>query len=156
MQIAVIGNSEATPEQYEMALEVGRLIAKAGHIAITGGRTGVMEAVARGVSLEGGISVGILPSADGSDANPYNTVNIPTGMGYTRNALNIHAADLVLVVGGSTGTLNEMTYAWMFGKPMYVLKGSQGYGEEFAGRSFDGKHSGEVEVIELSELSKLW
>lgn len=154
-QVCVIGNSEATPEQYKIALEVGRIIAQSGHIAITGGRTGVMEGVARGARIEGGISVGILPSADNSDSNEFNTINIPTGMGYTRNALNIYAADVVLIVGGSTGTLNEMTFAWMYDKPMYAIEGSGGYGEQWIGRAFDDRKEGEVMSVPLDSLKHL-
>jgi uncharacterized protein (TIGR00725 family) len=154
-QICVIGNAEPTPEQYKIALEVGRIVAQAGHVSITGGRSGVMEAVARGAHIEGGISVGILPSNDLSDSNEFNTINIPTGMGYTRNALNIYAADLVLIVGGATGTLNEMTFAWMYGKPMYAIEGSGGYGEQWIGKAFDDRRDDEVRGVNLDDLKEL-
>lgn len=154
-QICVIGNAEPTPEQYEIAVEVGRIVAQVGHVSITGGRSGVMEAVARGAHIEGGISVGILPSDDMKDSNDFNTINIPTGMGYTRNALNIYAADVVLIVGGATGTLNEMTFAWMYGKPMYAIEGSGGYGEQWIGKGFDDRRTDVVRGVSLDNLKCL-
>jgi len=154
-QICVIGNAEPTSEQYQLAIEVGRIITQTGHVSITGGRSGVMEAVARGAKIEGGVSVGILPSHDMSDSNEFNTINIPTGMGYTRNALNIYAADLVIIVGGSTGTLNEMTFAWMYAKPMYAIIGSGGYGEEWIGKAFDDRREDKVRGVALDQLYSL-
>ncbi|MFL5840157.1 MAG: TIGR00725 family protein, partial [Thermoleophilaceae bacterium] len=48
MNIAVIGASEATPEQLEQALAAGRRLAELGAVVVTGGRGGVMEAACRG------------------------------------------------------------------------------------------------------------
>ena len=111
IQVCIIGNSQATPHQMEVAEAAGRILASHGHTVVTGGRTGVMEAAAKGAREAGGIAVGILPTEDTSSSNSYNNVVIPTGMGYTRNALNILAAKAVICVGGMVGMVLTGVFA---------------------------------------------
>jgi uncharacterized protein (TIGR00725 family) len=75
-----------------------------------------MEAACRGAKQAGGTTVGILPGADRSAANPFVDVAIPTGLGEARNALVVRAADAVIAVGGAYGTLSEIALALKAGK----------------------------------------
>ena len=88
---------------------------------MTGGRGGVMEAASKGAREAGGTTLGILPDADRSQANPWLTVAVPTGMGEARNALVVRAADGVIAVGGEWGTLSEIALARKTGKPVVAL-----------------------------------
>ena len=126
--IGVIGSSSNVPENvYKLAEEVGRLIAEAGCILVTGGGPGIMEATSRGAKLAGGLVVGILPEGDRHGANAYLDVAIPTGVGYAlRNITTIRSSDSVIMIRGSSGTLNEVTQAYAHGKPLTVLQGSGG------------------------------
>ena len=87
-------------------------------MVVCGGLGGVMEAAARGCASAGGTSVGIVPGEDRADSNPYLTVALATGMGETRNALVVGAADVVIAVGGGFGTLSEMALAARAGTPI--------------------------------------
>ena len=78
IQIAVIGDSEADEKSQELAEEVGRLLAENGVVVLSGGRGGVMEATFKGVKNGNGTTVGILPSGDKSEANPYTDITIVT------------------------------------------------------------------------------
>jgi uncharacterized protein (TIGR00725 family) len=118
--ISVIGTSTASRKIYDLALEVGRLLARRGWIVACGGRGGVMEAVCRGVSEEGGISIGFLPG-DLDEANPYVTIPVPTGIGEARNFLVVNAGRGVISIGGAFGTLSEVGFALRSGKPMVGL-----------------------------------
>jgi len=80
-----------------------------------------MEAAARGASEAGGLTVGILPGDSADDANAYIGVPIPTGMGHARNVVNVLAADAVVGVGGSYGTVSEMALAVKMGKPVFAV-----------------------------------
>jgi uncharacterized protein (TIGR00725 family) len=51
------------------------------------------------------------------------TVVIPTGLGELRNALLVRAADAVIAVGGSWGTLSEIALARRTGVPVICLGG---------------------------------
>src|SRR3954453_9833972 len=59
--VAVIGASNARPEDLEQAENAGRRLAELGAIVVTGGRRGVMEAACRGAKDGGGLTVVILP-----------------------------------------------------------------------------------------------
>ena len=113
-----MGAGTATDPLRRVAEETGRLLAQAGAIVVTGGRTGVMEAASKGAREAGGLTLGILPGSDRSEANPYVQVAVPTGMGEARNALVVRAADGVIAIGGEWGTLSEIALARKGGKPV--------------------------------------
>ena len=113
-----MGAGTATDPVRRVAEETGRLLAEAGAIVVTGGRTGVMEAASKGAREAGGLTLGILPGGNRSEANPYVQVAVPTGMGEARNALVVRAADGVIAIGGEWGTLSEIALARKGGKPV--------------------------------------
>jgi uncharacterized protein (TIGR00725 family) len=118
--IAVVGPSAATPAEHALGEEVGRLIAEAGAVLVCGGLGGLMEAAASGCAKAGGRSVGVVPG-DRSEANPYLTVAVATGMGEARNAIVVRTADAVIAVAGEFGTLSEIALALKMGKPVIGL-----------------------------------
>jgi len=120
--IAVIGGSDASPEEVKLAEEVGRELAKQGAIVVCGGLSGVMEAACRGASSAGGLTIGILPGDSAKAANPYVQIPIATGLGYARNVLVAKSAQAVIAIGGSYGTLSEIAYALQGNIPVIGLK----------------------------------
>jgi uncharacterized protein (TIGR00725 family) len=116
--VAVIGPGD---EPTVAAAEVGRLLAERGATLVCGGRGGAMEAACRGAKEADGLTVGILPGADRSDANPFVDVALPTGLGEARNALVVGAADAVIAIGGGYGTLSEIALALKAGKRVIGL-----------------------------------
>ena len=119
--IAVVGPSAGTPAELALGEAVGRRIAEAGAVLVCGGMGGVMEAAAGGCAEAGGRSVGILPTDDRLDANPYVTVAVATGMGEGRNSIVVRTADAVIAVHGEFGTLSEIALALKMGKPVVGL-----------------------------------
>ena len=120
--IAVVGPAQATPDELEEAEEVGRLLAAGGHVVVTGGHGGVMEAASRGAAVNNGLVVGILPGLE-RDANPFVTVGLPTGLGEMRNALIVRSADAVICVGTSWGSLSEVALAVRTRVPVVLIGG---------------------------------
>jgi uncharacterized protein (TIGR00725 family) len=116
--VAVIGPGD---EPTVAAAEVGRLLAERGATLVCGGRGGAMEAACRGAKEADGLTVGILPGADRSEANPFVDVVVPTGLGEARNALVVGAADAVIAIGGGYGTLSEIALALKAGKRVIGL-----------------------------------
>lgn len=118
----------------ELAVQLGAAIARQGCILITGATTGLPDFVARAFRQNGGFALGVSPAENrqehvsryglpesGADAIIY------TGFGYKgRNVINVRSADIVLIFGGATGTLNEFTIAYDEGKTIGVLEGSGG------------------------------
>ena len=122
--VGVVGPSgDPGPVVLRDAEEVGRLLAVAGAVVVTGGGTGVMAAASRGATAAGGTALGILPGSDRREANPHLTLSVPTGLGEMRNALIVRAVDALVAVGGSWGTLSEVALACRTGVPFVALDG---------------------------------
>ena len=119
--IAVIGGAEPSPPEARLAEEVGRQLAIKGAILVCGGLGGVMEAACRGAQSEGGITIGILPGESRQAANPYVQIPIVTGIGYARNLAVVKSAQAVIAIGGSYGTLSEISHALQGGIPVIGL-----------------------------------
>jgi uncharacterized protein (TIGR00725 family) len=152
--IGVIGNAsrpgvELPALLLAAAAEVGRHIAEAGAVLITGGTGGVMEAASKGAREAGGFSIGFLPQADLSHANPYLDVALPTGMGTMRNLLTARCCDALIMVGGGVGTLNELTIAYDVGTPVVAVRGSGGWSDRIVHSLVDGRWLDERRVAEL-------
>ena len=120
--MSVVGSGQASGELYEKAREVGRRVARRGGTVVCGGRSGVMEAVARGATEAGGTAIGVLPDEDRERANEYLSLSIATGMGHARNLAVVCTGDVVVAVGGEYGTLSEMGLALKVGRPVVALE----------------------------------
>jgi uncharacterized protein (TIGR00725 family) len=123
-QVAVIGSARCEPDSEAARLgeEVGRLLAEAGVTLVCGGLTGVMEAACRGASEAGGEAIGIVPGHDVSEANPYCTHVVATGIGHARNLAVVSSGDAVIAIGGEWGTLSEIGFARAIGRPVIALR----------------------------------
>lgn len=138
--IGIIGDSEIeNPEEISFCEKLGEELAKRGFVIISGGRTGVMEAVSKGAKKVDGLTIGILPSGSKNEANPYIDIPIPTNLGWTRNSIVPLASDILIAVGGKAGTLSEMAYGWMYGKPIIGVVGFGGWSEKLAGKKIDDR-----------------
>lgn len=143
IKIGVIGRArregeELPPALLEAAEQVGAAIATSGAVLVSGGTGGVMEASCKGAQEAGGLTVGFLPHADPSHANPYLDLVFPTGLGTVRNVLTARCSDAVIVVGGGVGTLNEMTLAYDYAVPIVALAGTGGWGDRIRDVLIDG------------------
>ena len=120
--VAVIGPNDASDAEVTRAAEVGALLADAGAVVLTGGLDGVMAAATDAAAAAGAVTVALLPGHDRRVAPAGATVAIPTGLGEMRNALLVRAADAVIAVGGSWGTLSEIALAMRTGVPLVCLE----------------------------------
>jgi uncharacterized protein (TIGR00725 family) len=116
--VTVIGGSTATEEENNFGFRLGCLLALHGFSVVCGGGSGVMEAVCRGCSESGGLSLGILPGEKTDSANLFVSIAIPTGMGVSRNRIVVLSGEVVCAVGGSYGTLSEIAFALQAKKPV--------------------------------------
>ncbi|MEJ2205951.1 MAG: TIGR00725 family protein [Gemmatimonadota bacterium] len=121
LRIAVVGAAAAAPGDYEDARALGAALAEAGAVVLCGGHGGVMEGVARGAAEAGGLVVGLLRGEDSESANSWITLPLATGLGDARNALIVRAAEAVVAVGGSWGTLSEIALASKMGLAVGTL-----------------------------------
>ena len=118
VQVAVIGSGS---EHEAHAEQVGRLLAERGATVVTGGLGSVMAAAARGAKSAGGTTIGILPGETRQAANEWIDHVVVTGVGHARNLAVVASGDAVIAVGGQWGTLAEIGFARVLGRPVVIL-----------------------------------
>ena len=119
--IGVIGAANASEKEKRTSEEVGVLIAKGDCFLLCGGMGGVMEAACRGAKSAGGTTIGILPGPEVSLANRFIDIPIVTGMGEARNVIVAKSSHSIIAIGGSFGTLSEISFALKSGIPVIGL-----------------------------------
>jgi uncharacterized protein (TIGR00725 family) len=121
--IGVMGPGEnATPDENEMAFELGRAIAKEGWAVLTGGRSfGVMDAAMKGARDANGLTIGVLPDAHDKGASEHAEIKIVTGMGSGRNMINVLSSNIIVVLGMAAGTASEVALAIKSNKKVILL-----------------------------------
>jgi len=110
-RIAILGGREASNAGKHFARNLGRLLAERGALVYCGGGGGIMAAACEGVAERGGLAIGILKGPDVSEANPYVTIPIATGMGDLRNGIIIRSVQAAVAIEGAFGTLSEIAYS---------------------------------------------
>ena len=140
IKIGVMGSSSTSISVYDLhrvddlAQRLGKKIAAASCVLITGELDGIPGRVVEAHSQQGGLSVGISPAHSAVEhaalyATPPcpSTVVIYSGFGFKgRNVIGIRSADIVLLFSGGIGTLNEFTIAYDEGKIIGLLQGTGG------------------------------
>ena len=138
--IGVMGSAQETLAEVDrahlavVAESLGRAIVDQDCILITGETTGLPELVAQAVRKYGGFTVGISPAHSFEEQQERyglpqqgSDVVIYTGFGYKgRNVINIRSSDIVVILRGSIGTLNEFTIAYDEAKIIGILEGTGG------------------------------
>lgn len=136
LKIGVMGGAtgEITREVLDKAHALGRAIARHGCILLTGGCPGLPLASACGAKEEGGFVVGVSPGLSLDEhvykygsPTAFHDVLIFTGSGLMgREVVNIRSSDIVVIVGGRSGTLGELAISYDEGKLIGVLTGTGG------------------------------
>jgi len=132
------GRPEAAQIVIEKAEALGRAIAKRDIVLFTGATTGVVYVVGKTAHDEGAFHVGISPGSNQQEH--VDTYKLPTdacdaivytGFGLKgRNVVLVRSCDIVLVISGKMGSLNEFTIAHDEGKIIGSLSGTGGVADE--------------------------
>ena len=136
LSIGVMGTSGGalSDEVRQRAYRLGRAIAEQGAVLMTGACPGLPYEAVRGAKAAGGLVVGISPglsidehrSKYGSPVDGFDVL-IYTGSGLMgREITSIRSCDIVVIVGGRTGTLGELAIAYDEGRLIGVLTGTGG------------------------------
>jgi len=118
----------------EKAYRMGQEVARRGCVLITGACPGLPHQAVLGAREAGGTVVGISPALNFEEhamkyASPYHGYDaiIYTGSGLMgREIENIRSCDMVVFMGGRSGTLGEFAIAYDEAKVIGVLKGTGG------------------------------
>ncbi|HSZ14824.1 MAG TPA: TIGR00730 family Rossman fold protein [Solirubrobacteraceae bacterium] len=109
--VTVFGSARTPPghPQYELAREVGACLGHAGYAVITGGGSGIMEAVNRGAQEAGALSIGCnveLPREH--ELNPYLDIGLRFRHFFARKVMFVRYANAFVICPGGYGTLDEL------------------------------------------------
>ena len=140
LKIGVMGSASGklSQEHRKLAFDLGHAIAEEGCITVTGACPGLPLESAKGAKSAGGLVVGVSPGlSEWEHVNKYHSpvehhdVLIFTGSGLMgREVVNIRSSDIVIIVGGRSGTLGEFSIAYDEGKLIGVLQGTGGITSE--------------------------
>ena len=121
--IGVMGPGEnASPDENEMAYELGKEVAKAGWITLTGGRSfGIMDAALKGAAEAGGLTIGIVPGDNDKNSSDHAQIKIVTSMGSGRNYISVLSSHVIVVLGMASGTASEVALALKSRKKVILL-----------------------------------
>ncbi|MFC4004247.1 TIGR00730 family Rossman fold protein [Prauserella oleivorans] len=109
--VTVFGSARTPRDhpEYQQGREIGAALANAGFAAITGGGPGSMEAVNRGCSEAGGLSIGLgieLPFEQG--LNPWVDLGVNFRYFFARKTMFIKYSQAFICLPGGFGTLDEL------------------------------------------------
>ncbi|MBI2907085.1 MAG: LOG family protein [Chloroflexi bacterium] len=142
MTVGVMGSSggKIRRELRHRMRVLGALVARHGHVLVTGACPGLPHEAVKGASKEKGFVVGISPALNleehvmkyHSPTQGYDVI-VYTGSGLMgREIENIRSCDVVVFAGGRSGTLGEFAIAYDEGKVIGVLEGSGGVTDHLA------------------------
>ncbi|HWC33709.1 MAG TPA: TIGR00730 family Rossman fold protein [Mycobacteriales bacterium] len=109
--VSVFGSARTLPdsEEYHAAEQLGAALARAGWAAITGGGPGVMEAVNKGATQAGGVSIGLgieLPFEQ--KLNDWVDLGVNFRYFFVRKTMFVKYAQAFVVLPGGFGTMDEL------------------------------------------------
>ena len=146
IQIGVMGSAadlNYSKEALECAKKIGYEIAKRGGILVYGAEkeySSLSTNAAIEASKNGGITVGITP---GKEKKIYGdflpTILIPCGLeiGGGREFTLVLSCDVIIAIGGGSGTLTEMAIAYQAGIPIVCIDQFNGWAKKMANKYFD-------------------
>jgi len=82
----------------------------------------VMAAASQGAKAGGGLTIGILPSADPADLSTDVDIPIMTGLGQGRNLINVLSSRVIVACGLGAGTASEIAFAIKSQKPVILME----------------------------------
>ena len=131
IKVGVMGSAggEMDTAIVERCEELGRAIADEGCAILTGGCPGLPHHAILGCKEKGGLTIGVSPALSIQEhVSRYNSptdnidVMIYTGAGLMgRETVGVRSCDIVIIVGGRSGTLGEFAIAYDEGRMIGVL-----------------------------------
>jgi len=113
-RITIFGGSRCAPDadEYQQALELGRLLVEAGFDVCSGGYSGIMEAISRGAHEAGGHVIGVTMEQFKVAPNPYLKKIVPSADFYARLQTLIRQSEGYIALRGGMGTVTEISLVW--------------------------------------------
>lgn len=163
LQIGVIGwagkdeypNGGPSSKELKMAEELGKLLALAGAIVVTGGKGGVMQMAAKGAKSKKGTTIGIIKGPR-KTSNKWIDIEVITGSnvaGFDEVLIPI-MCDAVIVIGGGAGTLQEICVSYRNKTPIILVANTFGCVTDLINKEFiDDRQTTKLIVANNAKLA---
>ena len=148
IQIGVMGSAadlNYSEEALNFAKELGKLIAESNNILVYGAEkeyTSLSTEAAKVASENNGITVGITGTKSKKIWGEFKpTVLIPCGLeiGGGREFTLVLTCDVIIAIGGGSGTLTEMAIAYQAGIPIIVIDKFDGWAKKLSNKFIDDR-----------------
>lgn len=148
LQIGIMGSAadlNYSKEAEEFAKELGRLIAKSNNILVYGAEkeySSLSTNAAIEASKNNGITIGITGTKSKKIWGEFKpTVLIPCGLeiGGGREFTLVLSCDVIIAIGGGSGTLTEMAIAYQAGIPIIVIDKFDGWAKKLSNKFIDDR-----------------
>lgn len=127
------------------AFEVGKLLAKRGHITVYGAEKdtdSLSTAAARGAKSEGGLTVGVTYGR-GMDIFDRDIIDVVVVSGMERGGgrefVLVNSTHAIIIISGGSGTLTETAIAYQMNIPVVALVGTGGWADKLADTYLDSR-----------------
>lgn len=145
LQIGVMdsaSNLRYSKKAEEAAYMLGKYVAKGGNILVFGAEKNydsLSTAACRGAKSASGITVGITYGKGKNIFQKDADIIIASGLerGGGRELTLVLSCDVIIAIGGGSGTLTELAITYQADIPMVALKGFSGWSDKLVGKYFD-------------------
>ena len=146
LQIGVMGSAadlKYNNDALNFAKKIGKQIAKSGNILVYGAEkeyTSLSTEAAKVASLNNGITVGVAGGKDKKiygDFKPTILINSGLEIGGGREFNLVLSCDVIIAIGGGSGTLTEMAIAYQAGIPIITIDKFSGWAKELSDKYMD-------------------
>ena len=150
LQIGIMGSAadlKYSKKAENFAKELGKLIAQNGNILVYGAEKdccSLSTIAAKEAKLNGGITVGITYGKEKTCWNEQEyrpTILLPCGLerGGGREFTLVLGCDVIIALGGGSGTLNEMAVAYQAGIPIITATTFKGWAKKLCNKYLDDR-----------------
>lgn len=159
LQIGVMGSAsdlKYTKKSEKFANELGKIIAQSGNILVYGAEKdccSLSTICAKSAKDNGGITLGVTygKTKDCWNKEEYMpTIIFPCGLerGGGREFSLVLACDVIIAIGGGSGTLNEIAVAYQANIPIVVIQNFKGWAKKLANKFLDDRNRLKCESAE--------
>ena len=150
LQIGIMGSAadlKYSKKAEQFAKELGKLIAQNGNILVYGAEKdccSLSTIAAKEAKINGGITVGITYGKEKTCWNEKEfrpTILLPCGLerGGGREFTLVLGCDVIIALGGGSGTLNEIAVAYQAGIPIIVANNFKGWAKKLCNKYLDDR-----------------
>ena len=114
--ITIFGSSQPKPgeEEYELAYKLGAMLGRNEFSVCSGGFQGIMDAVSKGATENGGDAIGVTVDLFSAAPSKYLTREIKCDSLFSRIEKMVELGEAYIILRGGTGTLVEFSIVWEY------------------------------------------